>query len=102
MKRFIKIRVLTYESTSPKVQKKIFFIFFKNKMAAWQLSQNNSFFSCRTSTDRNFAPRAKNQSFSENMAENLVLQNFYINQILLRLDSSRRYIGLKNDKFNVK
>jgi len=42
-------------------------------MAAWQLSQNNPFFSsCRISTDRNFAPKAKNQSFSENMAENLV------------------------------
>jgi len=34
--------------------------------------QSFFFLSCRTSTGRNFAPRAKNQSFSEYMAENLV------------------------------
>jgi len=44
-------------------------------MAAWQLSQNNPFFFLTSLTvplGRNFVPRAKNQSFSENMAENLV------------------------------
>jgi len=36
------------------------------------LTKQSFFFPCRTSTGRNLALRAKNQSFSENMAENLV------------------------------
>jgi len=38
-------------------------------------------------------------TFKENTHESL--KNIF-NQILLRLDSSRRYIELKNDKINVK
>jgi len=61
----MKVQVLKYT-------KKFFLHFSKTKLRRGSSHKTILFFPCRISTGRNFAPRAKNQSFSENMTENLM------------------------------